>query len=54
MAGLSTYAVYGRRSHEMKQTQTHVVSDGRRGSIVLAARRWPEERQQQSLGRVER
>ena len=25
-AGLSTYAVYGRRSHEMKQTQTHVWS----------------------------
>ena len=28
-----TYAVYGRRSHKMKQTQnTHVVSGGRRGS----------------------
>ena len=25
-AGLSTYTVYGRRSHEMKQTQTHVWS----------------------------
>ena len=25
-AGLSTYAVYGRRSHKMKQTQTHVCS----------------------------
>ena len=25
-AGLSTYAVYGRRSHKMKQTQTHVWS----------------------------
>ena len=24
--GLSTYAVYGRRSHKMKQTQTHVWS----------------------------
>ena len=26
MAGLSTDAVYGRRSHKMKQTQTHVWS----------------------------
>ena len=25
-AGLSMYAVYGRRSHKMKQTQTHVWS----------------------------
>ena len=25
-AGLSTYAVYGRRSHKMKQTQTRVWS----------------------------
>ena len=39
-AGLSTYAVYGRRSHKMKQTQTHVWSlAGRRGSIVLAGER---------------
>ena len=38
-AGLSTYAVYRRRSHEMKQTDTRVVSGGRRGSIVLAGER---------------
>ena len=34
------YAVYGGRSHEMKQTQTHVWSlAGSRGSIVLAGER---------------
>ena len=34
-----TYAVYGSRSHRMKQTQTRVVSGGRRGSSVLAGER---------------
>ena len=36
-----TRTVYGRRSHKMKQTQTHacMVSGGRRGSIVLAGER---------------
>ena len=34
------YAVYGRKSHKMKQTQnTRVVSGGRRGSSVLAGER---------------
>ena len=34
-----TYAVYGRWSHKMKQTQTRVVSGGRRDSSVLAGER---------------
>ena len=34
-----TYAVYGRRSHKMKQTDTRVVSGGKRGSRVLAGER---------------
>ena len=35
-----TYAVYGRRSHKMKQTQnTRVVSCGRRAGVVLAGER---------------
>ena len=28
-AGLTTYAVYGRQSHKMKQTQTHAWSQKR-------------------------
>ena len=40
MAGLTTYAVHGRRSHKMKQTQnTRVISGGRRGGSVLAGER---------------
>ena len=39
MAGLMTYAVYGRRSHKMKQTQTHAWSLAGEGSIVLAGER---------------
>ena len=40
MAGLTTYAVYGRQSHEMKQTQnTRVVSGWRRGSILARERK---------------
>ena len=40
MAGLTTYAVHGRRSHKMKQTQnTRVVSGGRRGGSILAGER---------------
>ena len=39
-AGLTTYAVYCRRSHKMKQSQnTRVVSGGRRGGSVLAGER---------------
>ena len=39
-AGLTTYVVYGRRSHKMKQTQnTRVVSGESRGSSVLAGKR---------------
>ena len=39
-AGLSTYAVYGRRSHKMKQTQKiRVVSGRKRGGSVLARER---------------
>ena len=34
-----TDAVYGMQSHKMKQTQTHVVSGGRRGSSVLVGER---------------
>ena len=34
-----TYAVYGRRSHKMKKTQTRVVPGGKRGSSVLAGER---------------
>ena len=38
--GLTTYAVYCRRSHKMKQSQnTRVVSGGRRGGSVLAGER---------------
>ena len=38
--GLTTYAVYGRRSHKIKLTQnTRVISGGRRGGSVLAGMR---------------
>ena len=35
-AGLSTYTVYGRRSHKMKQTQTHLWSLARAGEEAVS------------------